>query len=410
MKINVERVMSDLEILNTFNTTPENGCTRFSFTIEETRAKEYIIGEMKAIGMDVWFDGVGNLHGLLKGSGENKKIVMSGSHIDTVVNGGKYDGNLGVVGALEVARTLSKNEVKRYHDYQVSIFIEEEGPHFGTNLIGSKAFCKHFSAAQSKKLKDSNGNTMYEIMKEAGYNPEDIDTISFDPSRYKAMIELHIEQGRVLDSEKKSIGIVKGIVGLKWLKVMIKGESNHAGATPMRYRLDPVVDGCKLISNIPNIVKSMDDDSIVATVGKIELFPNQTNIIPKFLEFTIDLRGINEENLLTVIDIIESQLDELKDKGFYCEIEQIAEAKAVKSDLEILDIIEDSIKSKGYSFTNLYSGANHDTSILGEYIPSAMLFVPSVNGRSHCKEEFTTKADIKVGCQVLYDTICKLIK
>ncbi|MCQ8213546.1 M20 family metallo-hydrolase [Cetobacterium somerae] len=410
MKINIERIISDLEILNAFNSTPENGCTRFSFTIEDTRAKEYLMGEMKAIGMEVWFDGVGNLHGLLKGNGENKKIVMSGSHIDTVTNGGKYDGNLGVIGALEVARVLSKSEVKRYHDYQVSIFIEEEGPHFGTNLIGSKAFCKNFSTAQSRKIKDSEGNSMYEVMKMARYNPDNIDTISFEPSKYKAMLELHIEQGRVLDLENKSIGIVKGIVGLKWFKIIIKGESNHAGATPMKYRLDPVVEGCKLISEIPNIVKSMDDNSMVATVGKIAVFPNQTNIISKFIEFTIDLRGIDEENLLTVVDIIESQLDELKERGFYCEIEQIAEAKGVKSNSNILDIIEESIKIREYSYTKLYSGANHDTSILGEYIPSAMIFVPSINGRSHCKEEFTKKIDIKVGCQVLCDTIYKLVK
>ncbi|MGL5612848.1 M20/M25/M40 family metallo-hydrolase, partial [Cetobacterium sp.] len=208
MKINIKRIMSDLEILNTFNTTPKNGCSRYSFTIEDKRAKEYLIGEMKAAGMEVWFDGIGNLHGLLKGNGDNKKIVLSGSHIDTVANGGKYDGNLGVIGALEVARILSKNEVKIYNDYQVSIFVEEEGPHFSTNLIGSKAFCKNFSTAHSKKIKDSDGKSMYEVMKAVEYNPEDIDKISFDSNKFKAMIELHIEQGRVLDLENKSLGVV----------------------------------------------------------------------------------------------------------------------------------------------------------------------------------------------------------
>lgn len=410
MEINIKRIISDLEILNTFNSTPQNGCSRYSFSIEDTRAKEYLVGEMKAIGMEVWFDGIGNLHGLLKGIGESRKIVMSGSHIDTVINGGKYDGNLGVVGALEVARILSKSGIRGYHDYQVSVFVEEEGPHFGTNLIGSKGFCKNFSTTHSKKIKDSDGKSMYEIMKIAGYNPDSIDNILFNPSKYKAMVELHIEQGRVLDLENKSIGIVKGIVGLKWFKIMIKGESNHAGATPMKYRLDPAVEGCKLISEIPNIVKSIGDNSIVATVGKISIFPNQTNIIAKFIEFTIDLRGIEEENLLTVIDIIENQLDELKEKGFYYEIEQIAEAKGVKSDLEILNIIESVIKMRKYNHMKLYSGANHDTSILGQYIPAAMIFVPSIDGRSHCKEEFTEEKDIEAGCQILCDTIFELLK
>lgn len=154
----------------------------------------------------------------------------------------------------------------------------------------------------------------------------------------------------------------------------------------------------------------MDDSSIVATVGKINIFPNQTNIIAKFIEFTIDLRGIDEENLLTVIDVIGSQLDELKEKGFYCEIEQIAEAKGVKSNSDILDIIENTIKIRKYNYTKLYSGANHDTSILGQHIPSAMIFVPSVDGRSHCKEELTKERDIEAGCQILFDTIVELLK
>lgn len=410
MKINIERVIRDLEILNTFNSTFENGCTRFSFTEEEKKAKDYLIKEMKAINMEVWFDEIGNLHGIFRGNGENKKVFLSGSHIDTVTNGGKYDGNLGVIGALEVARTFFENNIVPYDDFQVSVFVEEEGPHFGTNLIGSKGFCKQFSTEKTKMIKDSNGKTMFDLMKEGGYNPEDIDNIKFVPEKFKGLIELHIEQGRVLDLENKSIGIVKGIVGLKWFKIFIKGESNHAGATPMRYRFDPVAEGSKIIGDIPDMVKSVDDDSIVATVGKINVFPNQTNIIPESLEFTVDLRGVEEKNLFLVKNMIDERLEQLRKKGFECEISEIANANSVKSDKTILENIEKSVNENGYSYLTLYSGANHDTSILGQYIPSAMIFVPSVNGRSHCKEEFTKKEDIEAGCQVLCDTIYKLIK
>lgn len=410
MKVSINRVMTDLKTFNQFNTTLDNGCTRFSFTDEDRKVKDYLIAEMKKIGMETWFDGVGNLHGLLKGNGENRKTLLSGSHIDTVTNGGIYDGNLGVVGALEVARTLVENGVTPYHNFQVSAFVEEEGPHFGTNLIGSKAFCKQFSTEKAKEIKDINGKTMYEVMKEGGYNPEEIDNMTFEPENFLGNIELHIEQGRVLDLEKKSVGIVKGIVGLKWFRITIKGESNHAGATPMRYRLDPVAEGTSIISQLPSIVKSINDDSIVATVGKINVFPNQTNIIPNTLEFTIDLRGIEEENLFSVKKIIDEKLEELRSKGFSCEIEQIAGADAVKSDINILSAIEKSLEERGYTYTSLYSGANHDTSILGQSIPSAMIFVPSVDGRSHCKEEFTEEKDIEAGCQILCDTVYKLIK
>ena len=410
MKINIERVIRDLEILNTFNSTSENGCTRFSFTEEEKKAKDYLIKEMKAINMEVWCDEIGNLHGIFRGNGENKKIFLSGSHIDTVTNGGKYDGNLGVIGALEVARTFFENGIVPYDDFQVSVFVEEEGPHFGTNLIGSKGFCKQFSTEKTKTIKDFNGKTMFDLMKEGGYSPENIDNMEFYPEKFKGSIELHIEQGRVLDLENKSIGIVKGIVGLKWFKIIIKGESNHAGATPMRYRFDPVAEGSKIIGELPNMVKSVDDDSIVATVGKINVFPNQTNIIPESLEFTIDLRGVEEKNLFLVKKMIDEKLEELRKKGFKCEISEIANASSVKSDKTILENIEKSVNENGFSYLTLYSGANHDTSILGQYIPSAMIFVPSVNGRSHCKEEFTKKEDIEAGCQVLCDTVYKLIK
>lgn len=331
-----------------------------------------------------------------------------------------------IVGILKLRPQLNGNLLINGGNMGISISPKFRGNGYGkliikkgVELLKEKGVYKvlitiYENNIPSRKAVESNGGILYDINEGlCRYwidNTVDIDKISFDSNKFKAMIELHIEQGRVLDLENKSLGIVKGIVGLKWFKIIIKGESNHAGATPMKYRLDPVAEGCKLISEIPNIVKSMDDSSIVATVGKINIFPNQTNIIAKFIEFTIDLRGIDEENLLTVIDVIGSQLDELKEKGFYCEIEQIAEARGVKSSLDILDIIENTIKIRKYNYTKLYSGANHDTSILGQHIPSAMIFVPSIDGRSHCKEELTKEKDVEAGCQILCDTIVELLK
>lgn len=408
MKVNIERIESNLDNLNEFNTTIGNGCTRFSYTEEDKLAKNFLIEKMEKIGMEVWYDSIGNLHGKLNGVGENKRRVLSGSHIDTVPNGGRLDGNLGVIGALEVAKVLKENKIELYHDYEMVIFVEEEGAHFGTNLIGSKAMVGKFDVELTKNIKNKKNETMYQLMKNSGFTPENIKDTIIDKDSLKAMVELHIEQGRVLDTEKKSVGIVKGIVGLRWIEISIEGESNHAGATPMGYRKDPMVESALIISQLPDLVKSYEDNSIVATVGKIQSFPNQTNVIPKNIVFTIDLRGINEENLDLIEKNIEKKLDEIKKYGFNYTMKRLAYAKAIKSNENILKIIKEESLNMNISIEEMYSGANHDTSLMGEITDVAMIFVPSIDGRSHCKEEHTESKNIEDGCNVLLKTVYKL--
>ena len=408
MRVDIGRIERNLNELNKFNTTVGNGCTRFSYTEEDKKSKDFLIEKMKKIGMDVWYDSIGNLHGRLNGVGENKKIVLSGSHIDTVPNGGRLDGNLGVIGALEVGKVLFENKKELYHDYEVVVFVEEEGAHFGTNLIGSKAIVGKVDLSLMKKIKNKKNETMYELMKKSGFIPENIKDSIIEKESLKCMVELHIEQGRVLDIEKKSVGIVKGIVGLRWLQINIIGESNHAGATPMGYRKDPMVQVGKIAYELPEIVNSHKDSSIVATVGKIECFPNQTNVIAKNVQFTVDLRGIDEEKLDLIEEELEKKLKKLEELGYSYEVKRLAYAKAVKSCDNILNIINEESKKMNIKTQEMYSGANHDTSLMGEITNVAMIFVPSIDGRSHCKEEHTHSEDIENGCNVLLNTIYRL--
>ncbi|MGL4772103.1 MAG: M20/M25/M40 family metallo-hydrolase, partial [Clostridium sp.] len=190
---------------------------------------------------------------------------------------------------------------------------------------------------------------------------------------------------------------------------IIRGESNHAGATPMELRKDPIVEGCKLVSEIPSLVREFGDDSLVATVGKFELSPNLTNVIPLEVKFSIDLRGINKENNDKLLNLIEKRLEEIKSRGFETSIELIAHAKETKSSDKILNIIEQEAINEEFKYKKMYSGSNHDTSIMAEVTDVAMIFVPSVDGKSHCAEEFTKEEDIKNGCQLLLNTIYKLI-
>lgn len=406
MRINIKRIMKDIEVLNNFNETLGDGCTRFSYSKEDKKARDYIIGEMKRIGLKVTVDPVGNIRGRLEAENSNAPMVMSGSHIDTVYKGGKFDGNLGVVCALEVSRALIENKVSLKRSYEVIVFTEEEGSNFGYNLVGSKVLTGNCDLEKIKELKDKNDESMYEKIKGLNLNPDELKKCILNPAEIKGFIELHIEQGNVLDSEKKSVGIVNGIVGLQWFEIEIKGKSNHAGATPMRFRKDPMVVAGKIISMIPSIVKEKGDSTTVATVGSITCKPNAVNVIPESVKFTIDLRGINPEVLRLVVEEI---IIKLKGESFDYKMNLLTQAKEVKLSEKILNIVEESAKEEKISYKNMYSGANHDSSIMAQITDVAMIFVPSVDGRSHCPEEYTKEKDIEKGCQLLLRTISKLI-
>lgn len=410
MKINIHRIMNDVEKLNAFNSTPERGCTRYSYSKEDLLAREYLMNQMKEAGFEVSVDNIGNIKGVLKGDCEELPVVMSGSHIDTVRYGGKYDGILGVVSAIEVGRVIKENNISHKRGYEVIIFTEEEGSNFSVNLLGSKAIAGKVTFEDIKDLKDNNGISMVEMIERLGVSPKELERCIIPKEKIHFMIELHIEQGRVLDEENISVGIVKGINALNWYEVKIEGQANHAGATPMRYRKDALAEASKIISIIPGIVERFGDESNVATVGLIECKPNLPNVIPKEVKFTIDLRGIEPVINKKILHEIENELKRIETRGLKASIKELTRAKETKSKEEILNIIEEKARQRDINYKLMYSGSNHDTSIMSEICDVAMIFVPSVDGSSHCPEEYTKETDIQNGCQLLLDTIEELIK
>jgi len=407
--INYKRLEKDFINLSKFSKTKKCGITRYSYTCEDLMAKQYLIDEMKKIGLSIEIDNVGNIRGRMEGIEKNLLPIISGSHIDSVRNGGQYDGVLGVLGALEVARTIKENNIKQKRNFDILIFSEEEGSNFGLNLIGSKNIIKRFKNKELKTIFSENAKSMYEMIK---YSEEKL-KIEHSSEFYKAgfdtMVELHIEQGNFLEKNDKQIGIVEGIFGLRWFKVTIEGEANHAGATPMKFRKDPLVEASKIIYEIPNIVCDIDKINFVATVGQLSVIPNNINVIPDKVDFIIDVRSIDIKNIDTFYRELLLKIDKLNDRRYKAKVEELTRTDAKLFNKEVIDLLSKVAKTEKINYLKMYSGANHDTSVMSEIGKGIMIFVPSINGRSHCPEEETKKSDVEAGVNFLYKTLITLI-
>ena len=409
MEANIERIKNDIDIVTSFNRTPGNGCTRFSYSEEDRKAREYLINEMKKLGLEVKIDGVGNIRGKYNPMNSNYPSVMMGSHIDTVLNGGKFDGLVGVVSALEVIRQVKDNQISIQKPLEIIIWAEEEGSNSGITMLGSKAMTGKVKAEDLKEIKSFTGESMYDLMKEFGLDVDAIDSQVFRKDEVEYLIELHVEQGGILDSEGLSVGIVKAIAGMKTYKVTLEGVANHAGSTPMYLRNDALVGASHIITYMEDAAKNKGLGTTVATVGKIICEPNVPNIIPGKVVFYVDIRDVEEEGK----DIISKELiEKVKENAnlynLKYDIELIGESPVVKLSEKVIDTIEKIAIERSYPYKVMNSGAVHDSGMFADLTNVGMIFVPSIGGRSHCPEELTRFEDIKLGCDLLLETVIRL--
>lgn len=409
MEANIERIKNDIDIVTSFNRTPGNGCTRFSYSEEDRKAREYLINEMKKLGLEVRIDGVGNIRGKYNPMNSNYPSVMMGSHIDTVLNGGKFDGLVGVVSALEVIRQVKDNQISIQKPLEIIIWAEEEGSNSGITMLGSKAMTGKVKAEDLKEIKSFTGESMYDLMKEFGLDVDAIDSQVFRKDEVEYLIELHVEQGGILDSEGLSVGIVKAIAGMKTYKVTLEGVANHAGSTPMYLRNDALVGASHIITYMEDAAKNKGLGTTVATVGKIICEPNVPNIIPGKVVFYVDIRDVEEEGK----DIISKELiEKVKENAnlynLKYDIELIGESPVVKLSEKVIDTIEKIAIERSYPYKVMNSGAVHDSGMFADLTNVGMIFVPSIGGRSHCPEELTRFEDIKLGCDLLLETVIRL--
>ena len=409
METSLNRIIKEIELFSNFNTTPEKGVTRFSYSDADKEAKNYLMQQFESLDLEVSIDAVGNIRAKRKGTDVNAPSVMTGSHIDTVLYGGKFDGVVGVVGALEVIRVLNENSMPTRHPVEVVIFVEEEGSNFMSTMAGSKAMIGKYGPEELKKIVNDKGVSMYEMAKNSGFSPEKTHDFIIKPGEIKAMIELHIEQAAVLDVENIPTGIVKAIAGIKTYTIEIEGVSNHAGATPMHLRNNPMSAAAEIISQVDSIVAQKANGTTVGTVGRIICEPNVANIIPEKVMFTLDVRDVDPNGIDITVTEIEKLLDSTARKhGVKKQMTLVGEAAPIELADDVIEIIEEEAKRRGIKYKLMNSGAVHDSSLLADVTNVGMIFVPSVNGRSHVQYEKTEFEDIKQGCDLLLGAIYKL--
>ena len=399
----VGRIAANLEHMKTFTATPGAGCTRLPFTKEARQAVEYLKIIMAEAGLEVKEDTAGNVFGTLQGTNPELPCVMMGSHYDSVINGGDYDGIAGVICAIEVARQLKERGVQLKRNFVVAGFCDEEGMRFGTGYFGSGAMLGKRDVHYCKRFRDTDGISIYEAMREYGLDPHRIEEAKWPEGSIGCFIEAHIEQGPVLDAGNIELGLVDCIVGIQRYMVTVNGRADHAGTTPMDMRMDAVEAATKVISKIPDWAREKADGT-VATTGFIRTVPGGMNIVAEQCEFTVDVRSRNNDNINDIIRRISAALDrETEAIGGSYEMDNKLTITPVNLSQNMLSIMEDSCREHEYSYQYLPSGAGHDALEIGQVIPTVMLFVPSKEGRSHCPVEFTKYSDFAKASVVLLD-------
>ena len=399
----------NLGYLKQFTSTPGHGCTRLPFTAEARSAVDYLKEVMEGIGLEVFEDTAGNVFGILRGTDPEAPCVMSGSHYDSVVNGGNYDGIGGVVCSIEMARMIKEKNIPHKRDLVIVGFNDEEGMRFGTGYFGSGAIMGHRDVEYCRNFKDQDGVSIYDAMLGYGLVPEKITEAAWKPGSIGRFIETHIEQGPVLDQKGIEIGLVTGIVGIQRYMITVHGRADHAGTTPMEMRMDAVDAATKVISRIADWAREKADGT-VATVGVIDVKPCGMNIIAESCEFSVDIRSMNQYNIDDIVRRIRAALDrECKIIGGSYEMDTKLVIEPVELDAYMLDILEEACKKERYSYMRLPSGAGHDSLEIGQELPTVMLFVPSKDGRSHAPVEYSKYSDLAKATILMTELVERLL-
>lgn len=375
---------------------------RAAYTPEDKNAKNILREWIEDLGLEYREDAIGNVYGRFPGT--EPGTVLTGSHLDTVKNGGKYDGALGVVTGVAALGYLKESGFVPKHSLEVVGLMEEEGSRFATGCQGSRAICGTLKEEDLEEV-GRDGVTLREALVSAGYQPEALKSVKRDDIR--AIVELHIEQGPVLESEQKQIGIVDSIVGIVNYELTIQGSQNHAGTTSMPLRHDPVVAAAEFITESTRQMMEQTP-SATLTYGAMQVFPGMQNVIADRVNLLIDMRDGSEEELLQDEAILKRALESIESKGFKIRFGQNHWLKSAQMDPNLIRVIEQHCKEKHLAYKHMNSGAGHDSMVFGKVFPTAMIFVPSIGGISHNPAEATAISDIQTGFELLCDVLKEL--
>lgn len=403
MRVDTKKVMERIEEIYSCGGHEDGSFSRVAYSPQDTRGREKFISYFHALGIEPVIDKAGNIIARLEGKNSRLPAIVIGSHLDTVPDGGKYDGVLGCLGGLGVCEAVVGSGQRLNHPLEVIVFTDEEGARFGSGMTGSAAFCDmppEFSNSDT----DIYGMSRGDVFESFGISADSLVQAARTPGTVRCFIELHIEQGSSLDKNRIPVGVVTTIAGVKRYEVVVKGESNHAGSTMMPDRKDSLVAAARFISAVPDIVARHGGEYTVATVGTIRVEPGSVNVIPGVCAFSLEIRDQSQQ----MMDTIELRLRERLEKdcsGFDYSFRQIASHDAAPMTDWVMESIRESCEEQGCAYRMMPSGAFHDSLLISAKFPTGMIFIPSVGGVSHSPRELSTEADIEKGCGVLLRTV-----
>jgi N-carbamoyl-L-amino-acid hydrolase len=404
LRISEDRLFSRLDTLATIGTTPEKGVRRLALSDEDRQARDLVIQWMTELSLEVRIDQIGNIFGIRAGS-EEINPVMTGSHIDTVINGGNLDGNLGVLAGLDVVELLNTHSIKTKRPFIVGVFTNEEGARFHPDMMGSLVYAGGLELSEALESKDNQGVILGDELVRIGYAGE-MQCGSIVPH---AFVELHIEQGPILEKENITIGAVENLQGISWSEIVIHGQANHAGTTPMHMRKDAGYCAASIAKFVHDMALEKGHGQ-VATVGIIELKPSVINVVPNSAKLTVDLRNPDNAKLIEAETELDNLLRTLEvSENVTIENKSLARFDPVIFNDDIVSIIKEKSHELGLEVKSMTSGAGHDAQMMSRICPTAMIFIPSINGVSHNPAEATDPEDVIAGSNVLLKTLLTLL-
>lgn len=401
IKINEKRLIEKLNELGKTGFIEDGTRTRVFATDEDKEGRDLIVAWMKELSMDIKVDKIGNIFGIWQNyENKGKAPIMTGSHVDSVINAGQYDGCLGIVAGLEVVKSLQEENFRPQRPIVVAVFSNEEGIRYQPDMMGSFVYAGGLDVNEALNIEGIDGTILSDELERIGYLGDE------EPGfiKPKAFVELHIEQGPIMDSENISIGAVENLQGISWQKITIKGVANHAGTTPTSHRKDAGLAASKINVFLRKLCDESKNGKTVATVGTMEYKPNSINQIPSEAIFTVDLRNPDKE----ILKDHEKDLDEYikrleKEDGVTISKQRLVSYDPVLFDQGLVKTIEESAKKRGFSCKKMTSGAGQDAQMMAMIAPTAMIFIPSVDGISHNPDEFSKDEDVINGANVLLD-------
>lgn len=403
----LSRMDDKIKTFSKFGDTGHGGITRFSLSAEAIAARNEIKSRMEKLGLSIKTDDMGNMYCTLEGSDSTSGVIMSGSHCDSVRQGGNYDGILGVLTAMEMIETIVTEKIPHKHPIQLVVWTNEEGARFEPAMMSSGVICGKFTKESmlNSAAKDIPNYTFGQALEESGFKGSDANRI--DPKKTTGLVELHIEQGPVLEEGKYDIGVVEGVVGMINYEFTFTGQADHAGTFPMKYRKDALLAASQALLYLHQEFDKLEPN-LVYTTGKISCHPNIHTIIPDEIKFTLDARHQDPKVIKQCVEIIKAMPKEWA--GCTMSYTEAWARNTVEYNSELIGMVQKAADDLGYKSHKMYSGAGHDAQYLCEIVPTTMIFVPSEGGHSHCELEYSPVEWCLKGANVLLNTVLELDK